>query len=383
MGMQNRFGHPPVNGMPPGFIPPQQQGRGMGYPPFDMPGAGQPPPGFGPPQQPQNQQVTPPIGPPATSSAEAPRPMASHSRQHSASEKERFESAANQPIARPAPIQRPSSVKPHSQERRGSNTDLDDLSKHLGSSALLDDSDEPLAGNLPENRRQSNIQPGNRTSQAGGMAPLAGGMAPLGGFGPPGSGFGGPGSWNNAPFGQPPGLGQHFGTPGMNMNSFYTNNAAFAANSFGSLPRPGGPGSLNRPLNIRLAVCQACKQLTQANRGEGDGFHDVGVLLRQIEANRPNLDAPPTLKEIEDICETEGDAQNGGGVFSLRKDDESMAVKWAPDATTPDQGRGLAGLGEIGSPMPSKTSPSFGAPGSRAPGAPGFASLGAVGSGGF
>ena len=387
MGMQSRFGHPPVNGMPPGFVPPQQQGRGMGYPPFDMPGAGQPPPGFGPPQQPQQQQVTPPIGPPATSGAEVARPMASHSRQPSASEKERFESAANQPIARPAPIQRPSSVKPHSQERRGSNTDLDDLSKHLGSSALLDDSDEPLSANLVENRRQSNLPPGNRTSQAGGMAPLGG--APIGGFGPPGSGFGGPGSWNAAPFGQPPGLGQHFGAPGMNMNmnSWNTNNTAFAANSFGTiggshLPRPGGPGGLNRPLTIRLAVCQACKQLSQANRGEGDGFHDVAILLRQIDANRPNLDAPPSLTEIEEICETEGDAQNGGGELSLLKGGETMSVKWAPDATTPDQGRGLAGLGEIGSPMPSKTSPSFGAPGSRAPGG-GFASLGAVGSGGF
>lgn len=315
--------------------------------------------------------------------------MASHSRQPSASEKERFESAANQPIARPAPIQRPSSVKPHSQERRGSNTDLDDLSKHLGSSALLDDSDEPIPGNLVENRRQSNLQPGNRTNQPGG------GMPPIGGFGPPGSGFGAP----FGPFGQAPGLGQQqWGPPGMNMNmnmplnSWNTNNVAFAANSGfgamgpgGQMHRPAG-SSLNRPLTIRLAVCQACKQLTQANRGEGDGYHAVEILLRQIEANRPALDSPPTLNEIEEICETEGDSQNGGGELHVRKDGggDTFAVKWAPDATTPDQGRGMAGLGEIGSPMPNKSSPSAAASFGAAPGSRvgGFPNLGAVGSAG-
>jgi hypothetical protein len=290
------------------------------------------------------------------------------------SEKERFEAAANQPIAqpiqRPAPIQRPSSVKPHSQERRGSNTDLDDLSKHLGSSALLDDSDEPMPPNLAETRRQSTLPPGTRTSQTATMAP----------FGAPGAGFGAPGSWNppSMPFGQTSsGLGQQqwgVGAPGMNMG-WANNNAAFAANSaFGSqMPmhhRPAGAG-LNRPLTIRLAVCNACKQLS----ADGAEYHPIDVLLRQIEANRPNLDAPPTLTEIEEICETEGDGQNGGGELLLRKVGESFEVKWAPDA-----GSGFGALGEIGSPMPSKTSPqAFGAPGSRVPGG-GWQGLGAVGS---
>lgn len=387
MGMSsNRFGHPPMNGMPgppPGMMAPQ--GRGMAFP-YDAPGAGQPPPGFGPQQLPQQTNQTPPIGHPPASAApggETSRPMASHSRQPSASEKERFESAANQPIARPAPIQRPSSVKPHSQERRLSNTDLDDLSKHLGSSALLEDNDEPILTSYGETRRQSNLPAGTRASQTGNMAPIGGG------FGAPGGGFGGPATWNTPgmPFGQTPGLGQQqWGSlPNAGMTSWANNNAAFASNAGfgaiggGQMHRPTGAG-LSRPLNIRLAVCHACKQLSSANRGEGDGYHNVDILLRQIEANRPPLDSPPTLNEIEEICETEGDSGNGGGELSLRKEGDKFAVKWAPDATTPDQSRSIAGLGEIGSPMPNKSSPStgFGAPGQRPQ--VGFQSLGAVGS---
>ncbi|KXT00214.1 hypothetical protein AC578_7006 [Pseudocercospora eumusae] len=377
IGFPNRmsFGHPGMNGMngmlpPPGMMPPQ--GRGF---PFDGPGMGNPPPGFGQ-MQPRPPSQTSPIGqPPNDQRGNLP----GHSRQQS-SDKERFESAVNAPIARPAPIQRPNSVKPPS--RNGSNPELEDLSRHLGSSALLDDSDEPVP-NAENNRRHSNV-PG----QSRGINIPGAGMNHIGGF--PG-GFGAPGSsWNTPamPFGSSPGLGP----PGWSnlpphSGSWGTNNAAFANNGgFGSivppLHRPAG-GSMSRPLAIRIAICQACKQLSASSRGEGDKFHNVDVLLRQIEANRPPLDAMPTLQEIEAICETEGDSQNGGGELSIKHNEAegSYAVKWEADASTPDQSRGHTGLGEIGSPMPSKTSPAtgFGAPGmGRAPGP--LPNLGTLGS---
>lgn len=385
VGMQNRmpFG-PGMNGMngmpPPGMMP--QQGRGMPFP-FDAPGAGVPP-GF-PHQLPHLPPQTSPIGqPPGPPGFSAPREgMPTHSRQASASEKDRFEGhGATQPIQRPAPIQRPSSVKPTSQERKGSNTDVDDLSRHLGSSALLDDSDEPMPSMTGDSRRRSDIPAG-----VGRNGP----MSNMGSFGSPAGGFGGPNSTWNTPaigFGAPsqPNWGN---LPAPGMGGWSNNNAAFASNgAFGTLGgapmhRPAGAGP-NRPLTIRLAVCQACKQLSNAARGEGDGFHDVGALLRQIEMNRPMLDSPPTLREIEEICETEGDSQNGGGELRAKKDigsQDSFAVKWEADATTPEGARGPAGLGEIGSPMPSKTTPAaFGAPGM---GRGGFQSLGAVGSPNF
>ncbi|KAK3068067.1 Stress response protein nst1 [Teratosphaeriaceae sp. CCFEE 6253] len=386
MGVPNRMPfNPNSNGMPPpppGMMPPH--GRGLGYP-FDGPPGGQMPPGFA--HQHQLNHAAP-IGQPPMHhmpGPDAPRQdMPSHSRQPSASDKERFESAANQPIARPAPIQRPSSVRPPSQDRKGSNSDLDDLSKHLGSSALLADDDEPLPIAV-DGRRPSVMQGAGRNG-------LPGGMGPPGGFGSQPGAFGAPGSnWNTPglPFGQTSGLGQPNwnSLPPPGMSGWAQNQSAFAANgAFGSIGgmashRPTGAG-VSRPLTIRLAVCQACKQLTNASRGEGDGFHGVEILLRQIELNRPMLDAPPTLREIEEICETEGDNQNGGGELRVRgggKELGGFAVKWEAAAGTPDQSRGPAGLGEIGSPLPSKTSPAFGALGmGRAPGT--FGSLGAVGS---
>lgn len=427
MGMQNRMpfangmhganGMAGANGMhgmgPPGMMMPQ--GRGF---PFDTPGA-QAPPGFG-----QNHHAVPqrtsPIGPPQQATAGEQRPsLSGHSRQQS-QDKERFESAVNQPIARPAPIARPSSVKPPA-GRQGPGSEVDELSNHLGSSALLDDSDEPMPQNAGDARRHSNIAPGARN------------ISIPGGFGPPmGGAFGNPGStWNtpsmgmNAPFGQSPGMSQaqpgwgSLPNPGMgswmqqNNAAFASNNAAFASNGgFGAGlglgngvagHRPNGAG--NRPLTIRIALCQACKQLSNASRGEGDGYHTVKALLSQIAANRPPLEAPPTLREIEEICETEGDSQNGGGELYVRRSgsetpegstsptgeassipEGGFAVKWEPaaDASTPDASRGaLKGLGEIGSPLPSKTSPAngFGAPGSRVTpfgGMGGFQSLGAV-----
>lgn len=263
---------------------------------------------------------------------------------------------------------------------------MDELSKHLGSSALLDDSDEPLPTNPAENRRTSGVLAG-RTNHSGSIGPV-------GGFGAPGSSFGAPGSsWPtpSLPFGQGSGLGQQNwgGLPTPSIGSWQQNNAAFAPNSFGAIG--GGqihrPAGGNRPQTIRIAVCQACKHLSNANRGEGDGFHPVEVLMRQIQTHNSNpllADIPPTLEEIEDICDTEGDSNNGGGELDVRRQagEKTFAVKWSPDAMTPDGGRGFGGLGEIGSPMPQKSSPSGGYVG--APGAGrGFGSLGAVGSSGF
>ncbi|KAK0922095.1 Stress response protein nst1 [Friedmanniomyces endolithicus] len=397
MGVPNRMPfNPNMNGMPPpppGMMPPSA--RGLGYP-FEGHGANQGSAHFTH-QHPHNH--TAPIGQPPVQKMLTPidlprQETSSHSRQLSASEKERFESAVNQPIARPAPIQRPSSVKPLSQERKGSNTDIDDLSKHLGSSALLADDDEPLP-TTGDGRRASVMQGTGRNGPSGSMGPL-------GGFGSQPSAFGAPSSnWStpSLPFGQGSGLGQPSWSalPTPSIGSWSQNQSAFGANgafgSLGGMPthhRSSGLG-VSRPLTIRLAVCQACKQLANAARGEDDGFYGVDVLLRQIESNRPMLDSAPSLREIEEICETEGDSQNGGGELHIRRNeaagDGGFAVKWDRLVGTPDQSRGPAGLGEIGSPLPSKTSLAFGAPGmgrvGLGNGGGGFQSLGAVGSSGF
>ena len=89
-------------------------------------------------------------------------PSQTHSRNTSASfDRSSFDApgiAAQTPIARPLPpIKRPSSVAPHPQNENPPriNTDIDDLSNHLGSSALLDDTDVPLSSDSHDSRRGS------------------------------------------------------------------------------------------------------------------------------------------------------------------------------------------------------------------------------------
>ncbi|KAL1311269.1 hypothetical protein AAFC00_001457 [Neodothiora populina] len=267
--------------------------------------------------------------------------MPSHSRTQS-SDKVGIDPLSTQPIARPTPIQRPSSVKPH--EGHMSNGE-DDPSKHLGSSALLDDADEPLP--IASERRQSAFA-GPRASGPIGMGSPFAGPARLDSFATPGS------SWTSPSM---------FGPPGLTSSSSWgaaLGSPSWTHNGFGSLShRPSGP---NRPLTIRLSLCQACKQLA-VREPTKDDFHPVDSILRQIEASRPLVDSPITLKEIEDICETEGDAQNGGGLLHVRHDgnnSSSFSVKFEPDAGTPSTGRAPAVLGEIGSPIPGHSVPAFG-----------------------
>ncbi|CRK16149.1 hypothetical protein BN1708_011660 [Verticillium longisporum] len=209
-GMPPGISHPPAFPMPPpglahrppphdpmfaqfgGFRPPPGMGmpgppglNGMNGPPgrgFPMP---HPPPGF---SQPFGEPM-PPNGP----------PHVSHTRQSSGG----FESGpsmASQPIGRPAPIGRPGSVV-HGQ---GSDQ-VDDVSdQHLGSSALLDDSEEPIRA---ATARQLHQAPGPGPRQAFPSTPFGmdAGMhlqsnpwsnpSPFAAFGPP-PGLGGP-NWGN------------------------------------------------------------------------------------------------------------------------------------------------------------------------------------------
>lgn len=143
-------------------------------------------------------------------------PTHSHSRHTSASFTS-FDVSDNpgqtQPIARPTPIQRPSSVAPNQLSRDSSSiANVDDLSNHLGSSALLDDTDIPLSSNS-NNARRGSMAPGMPLAtrhgfNAGGgkLDPFLRGMPNSSGnnwnsqampFGPPG--VSSPPPWSPAP----------------------------------------------------------------------------------------------------------------------------------------------------------------------------------------
>ena len=164
---------------------------GNHYRPFIPPNGLQYPPGINgantmrPLPQTRSGQMEPPspqvpIGPISTNHMGhyMPRdtmPSHSHSRQSSTSfDRSAFDSSSvsgqTQPIGRPAPIQRPSSVAPHPQAdtgRRNTHADVDDLSNHLGSSALLDDTDVPLSANTSGSRRGSIALGGPRPARHG------------------------------------------------------------------------------------------------------------------------------------------------------------------------------------------------------------------------
>ncbi|GAB7345695.1 hypothetical protein MBLNU457_3974t1 [Dothideomycetes sp. NU457] len=394
--------HPPQQSgpqPPPGMHPPYNTGFGnMGFPPYQgqmsaqsqrqqMPGFPQqpsiggqyrsyapsnPPPGITGLGMPQGRgfpgDAPPGFGqqlPPMSSPIVAPgfisgrSTMPAHSRQHSIGDRvepDSHNTAPTQPISRPTPIQRPSSVRPSEAvivRNKGRGNDVDDLSKHLGSSALLDDvEDEPM---MTENRRASNpLGPPQRAMGIG---------SPLFGSVPGSATFGNaPGTWssgNSNPFG-PPSLGN----PGWGASTW-------GNGSFGSLGAPGRQPTLSRPRSIRLAVCNACRQL---NTPSGDNFHDVSHILSLCRSSAIP-EGPPTLQEIEEICETEGDNQNGGGTLLVRRSGSSnFAVKYdAEDGTSPAGRPSVNALGEIGSPVPSHATPAFGA---RA-----FGSIGALAPG--
>ncbi|KAI9796253.1 MAG: Stress response protein nst1 [Piccolia ochrophora] len=349
--------------MPPGNMPAQPQmsnmraapaGRGV-YPDRES----------GPQLQTSQQSVGLPNAPVPKSGPRDTMPSHSHSRHQSASlDKPSFENpnpaAPTQPIARPAPIKRPSSANRQRGDDRQphSNSEIEDLSSHLGSSALLDDTDDTFLSEASSQRRGSAAPglpgPGSgrprygfpsmfppaaptKTEGLGLSSPVTGGDT----WGAPHIPFRAPGvpggsTWSNGP-------GPGWSNP----------------NTFGVI---GGPNRAtpSRPVAVRLMICQACKDLSAGRNGEH--YHDVHSVLRQVDQFRPASEHPVSLREMMEILETEGDAHNGGGYFSVRQEGGGRSlVKHEVDAGLPAPGRGFA-PGEIGSPITGPSMPAFGGP---------------------
>ncbi|PGH17797.1 hypothetical protein AJ79_00938 [Helicocarpus griseus UAMH5409] len=344
LGAQFR-GFPSPDGIPmaPGIngVRPMIPGRGF---PLDA-GHGLPftpqPPGPGPissPQQPQGSR----------------EPGRRHSRQASTSfDRSPLENQPqNVPISRPAPIQRPSSTAPHDaprDESRPGQSEIDDLSAQLGSSALLDDTDVPLTSSLtqPIPMGAPPGAPGARRIGFG-TSPLF--SEPLGSKHPnfPLGGAVSSNTWGpQIPFGAP-------GFPASSSwGSAPSSGPGWSSNAFGILG--GTRPHTSRPVTIRLLVAQACKQLNATSpTKDNTGFHNVNQVLRQVEQLSPPGEPQITLNEMLDICDTEGNPQNGGGSFAIKNEgNRGTFVKFEPDNNSLSSGpRGSIAPGDIGSPVP-------------------------------
>jgi hypothetical protein len=372
---------PPIGGQFRPFIPNGMPGPppGMGGP--GMPSFGQGPPGFPPPMA----GPPPGFGGPIRDTMPAHSMPAQHSRNQSGGSST-VEATAGptsvQTIQRPAPIQRPSSVKPHEQDR-SNHADVDELSSHLGSSALLDDDEAPEP--LFQDRRPS-MAPGigrapSNLSSAFGMPGIftnINNQPRMDAFGAPGSNPSSSWSTPSLPF-QQSNLSSANGWGSSPTSGWSSNNGL----SFGNNVQQGGRPRLYQ---IRINMCEACKALTNANKNTTDGFHDARTVFSQA---RERVQPPAMDEDMLMLLETEGTTQNGGGSFQLKKlgaGPMDMLVKWTPDGGDgPSQTRiGSIGVGEIGSQI---GSPLLGAtnPGS-ANATPfgslrGFSSLGGLGTG--
>ena len=318
------------NGMP--IHPMHQIPQGRGFP------LQHGPPGF-------PQQIPGGVGQPFSTPKENV-PSQSHSRHQSATFEKPFEIPSSatqaQPIARPGPIGRPSSVVHGQRQGDSGKTDVDDLSNHLGSSALLDDSDEPITSGAGA-RRSSGAPRQNFPPAPFGMEAFTS-ANPLG-------------SYNT--WGAPQNT---FGTSSLPGSNFMGAWGPSPNNSFGApgaqTIRPGQP----RSIVIRLMVCRACRNLEGSTP---DGFYDIDAIKDQISLLNAPGEPPVIEKELLEIFDTEGSNQNGGGSFEIRKDGNGH-ISIRHDLDIKSGNRPVGAPGEIGSPIVG------GGNLSRFPGPPGF-----------
>ena len=340
-------------GMMPGMIPqmPIYQGQPIGGP---HRGYGPPngiafPPGMNGgrqfPHGPSGHfQAQSPMAPAAPIAQKPPPKSQPHSRQQSASY-ERVADSMNQPtpISRPAPIGQSSNSTPDKKEnRKVSDAEVEQLSTQLGSKALLDDSDIPLTGSSSDN------MPGPGAPGAPGS-----GRAPFSSFPEMKHDAFQPGNWGafspNGAFTGP----QHWGAPGLTpkQGGGWPTPHQPSTNAFGFIG--GGMNTTHRshasrPVAIRLMVAEACKKLSATPGTSNDSFHPAQFLLRQIEQMKPPHEPAISLSEMLEICDTEGNAQNGGGSFVVQNHgfQGNPSVKF-------ESSRGIGdkrSMGDIGSP---------------------------------
>ncbi|KAK0621630.1 salt tolerance down-regulator-domain-containing protein [Bombardia bombarda] len=331
--------------MPPGLNGPTQN-RFPIHPPPGFPGPGPMDSGMG--------SMAHILGPGITKDA-----LRSHSRQGSGS----FEAGTAifasqaQPISRPAPIGRPGSVVHGQRIQSGSPRSTaaqSEMDTRLGSSALLDDLDDPIQ-EFPGRQHRGQPVLSASAPRPGAAFPLGpfGGLEPI--FGQHHNPWGSPGTPQpNFYAGSPPGFGppqlstHHWGGP-LQMSSAF-----------------GPPGLMDRPppeprsVAVRKMLRRACEQVADAQQKRMDGNtenFDSFIPLEDIKSQVAmyNGHVPVDEKELLDMCETVGNETNGGGSFDVRHDGPGqISIRFVMSngrSNSQPLHRAVGAPGEIGSPI--------------------------------
>ena len=369
-------------------------------------GSRQMPQGRGGMMDPPPSQISP-IGLPSVGSTDVSRyglsrdniPSHTHSRNTSASfDRSGLETpttpAQAQPIARPAPIKRPSSAAPHQQvgNATSTNADVDDLSNHLGSSALLEDTDLPLSSNSNDSRRGS-MAPGAPRSVRQGFGISSGFSDSIGSKSvsitstfltlivgdtatridnvPRGMQNGNGTTWSaqQSPFGVQPMSGPPLWSNGPGKENLFSINRFSAkkrigfgrptnSNAFGSI---GSASRANpsRAATIRMAVRTACEKMDgRPLNGQASSWLRAEDLLREVQSMKPAHEAPINSLEMFEICDMPGNIQNGEGSFTRLQDPSGCIIRYEPGRNSSISGSGRAV--DVGSPIVGGAMPAIG-----------------------
>lgn len=301
---------PPILGQfrAPGIpVPPPGLGGPVGGRPFHMP-----PPGFQPPGV--------DIHVPSLHQGFSPDNVTVHPSPHSRQGSTSFDAVhpSAQPIGKPTPIGRPDSIV-HGQRNNDVSADIEDMSNHLGSSALLEDTDEPLLDRFPV--RYATAAPGAPTALPS---------------------FPGP-SFVNSPFGS---SGTVWDTPGVFQGApgfgHVPTSAAWPPNPTFGVPSHVTRLTQPRPILIRQLLVRACNDLENYAADE-TGFIELSAIKGHVDSISPTSSEPIKEEELLEICETEGNPHNGGGSFDIRRSDNGkLAIRFSRIVGAP---------GEITSPI--------------------------------
>lgn len=275
-----------------------------------------------------------------------------HSRHHSGSS-----SNVDQQPTQPAPIGAPGQARPRGPGQRPSSTkpgeqgssrldEADELAKHLGSSALLDDTADSdfieRRPSMPPGLQHSGTDP----SPIGGATPFGGNRGNSFPFGMGGNtwGMGTP----QMPYGTPSLGGQQWGNSLPSVGGWPQASSGFGLGvSNTSMPTTSRP----RVAQIRISMIDAFKAHASDGQLNERGFADAKSVIAQIQhVVGPQVQA----KDMVDLLDTEGDAQNGGGSFE-KEDSGSgeldFGLKWTPDDNRGGRAGNIGGAGDIGSPV--------------------------------
>lgn len=182
-------------------------------------------------------------------------------------------------------------------------------------------------------------------------------------------------TWNSQsmPFGSPamssppkwpatPGENPHFSTPSTILIHCAE---SWSGSSQWGIIGPNRPNT-SRAARIRQLACRAYTKLQNGppQMGAKRAYCSAEVLHRELNELTKGNEGSVSSKEMLDICEMEGNAQNGGGAFKIElHEGNELWLKYDlvkfDGRKVPISTRGAPG--DVGSPAPSPFLPSFGA----------------------